>query len=527
MKVKKLQLMKFKRFDDLTIDLGNSPKKVIILVGPNGCGKSSIFDAFEEKEKDYRYWGQEEQEYYSKAFFYIDESQKSTTYDKNKAIRIEFDSESSGLSRKSFYIRTSYRFTSKFNIKELAALSTIFETRDEPISTISLDNRLENNYKRLLGISYSEFFKGDKTGAQVRNELIGQINSILEKILDIRISNLGNILEKRGQLYFEKGNVKDFPYANLSSGEKEVIDIIVDLIMKTDDYNDTIFCIDEPELHINTAIQRKLLIEIEKLIPSTCQLWIATHSIGFLRAAQEELKENTQIIDFTEKDYFSGPHIIYPMKTSRNNWKRIFKTALEDLTDLLSPEVIVYCEGKDRPGVHGTERGFDAKIYNTIFSENHPETLFISSGGNTELDQRSDIAISILSKVFDGLQILVLKDRDMASGKIASNTDRRIYLANNPPNHRLLERWEIENYLFDKEVLKKYCELNQLQFDETGYDIFITDIINQNIKNEVGRIKNYCNIIGSINEETFKIRLAENITEEMNIYKEIEKCIYY
>ena len=46
MKIKKMQLKKFKRFDDLTIDLGNTPKKIIALVGPNGSGKSSVFDGF-------------------------------------------------------------------------------------------------------------------------------------------------------------------------------------------------------------------------------------------------------------------------------------------------------------------------------------------------------------------------------------------------------------------------------------------------------------------------------------------------
>ena len=44
MKLKKIRLVNFKRFDDLTIDLGEQPKKVIALVGPNGCGKSSVFD---------------------------------------------------------------------------------------------------------------------------------------------------------------------------------------------------------------------------------------------------------------------------------------------------------------------------------------------------------------------------------------------------------------------------------------------------------------------------------------------------
>jgi predicted ATP-dependent endonuclease of OLD family len=238
MKVKKLHLKEFKRFDDLTVDLGDNPKKIVAIVGPNGCGKSSIFDAFEEKLKDFRYFGDEGMQFYSKSFFYEDDVKKKNTYDKNQSIQITTDA---NLTRTSFYIRTAYRFTSKFNVQQLQALPSILETRDEPMSSIALDARLESNYKRLLGNSYSEFFKGNKTGNEVRKELIDDINRILNQILDIEISELGNILEKKGQFYFRKGNVKDFPYANLSSGEKEVVDIILDLIIKTKEYQDTVF----------------------------------------------------------------------------------------------------------------------------------------------------------------------------------------------------------------------------------------------------------------------------------------------
>ncbi|MGA2418380.1 MAG: AAA family ATPase, partial [Candidatus Staskawiczbacteria bacterium] len=54
MKISSVRLRNFKRFDDLTINLGSSPRKIIALVGPNGCGKSSVFDAFEERLKDYK-----------------------------------------------------------------------------------------------------------------------------------------------------------------------------------------------------------------------------------------------------------------------------------------------------------------------------------------------------------------------------------------------------------------------------------------------------------------------------------------
>lgn len=44
MKIKTLHLNGYKRFCDLKIDLGDNPKRIVALVGPNGCGKSSIFD---------------------------------------------------------------------------------------------------------------------------------------------------------------------------------------------------------------------------------------------------------------------------------------------------------------------------------------------------------------------------------------------------------------------------------------------------------------------------------------------------
>ena len=214
------------------------------------------------------------------------------------------------------------------------------------------------------------------------------------------------------------------------------------------------------------------------------------------------------------------------MKSSKANWKDIFEIAIDDLAHLITPSRIIYCEGRDTPGNGGKERGLDAQVFNNIFSEKYHDTLFVSSGGNTELDQRSEIAFAILNKVFSTVEINVLKDRDMASGKNTSEKDRQLYLTNNPDNHRVLKRWEIENYLYDKEVLKKYCSKNTLEFKEQDYDEFVENIEDQNLKDATGRIKNYCSIVGSVNPEQFKLSLSNYITEDMAVYKSLELCIF-
>lgn len=520
MRVKTVQLVGFKRFDHLIIDLGLTPKKIVAMVGPNGCGKSSVFDGFKQKMSRSR--STEEADFYSKFRFYDDNLQNEQY--KGQIVEVTFDREI--LSSKSFYFRTSYRYTPKINVTEIKPINEALNLDDNPISTIAVDARLWRNYERLHAVLYSEYTKGLKTGNQIHGEFIEKVNTILSNILDIRISNLGEPLNQRGQIYFAKGNTTDFPYANLSSGEKEVVDIVTDLVIKSEEYTEALYCIDEPELHLNTAIQRKLLVEINKLIPDNCQLWVATHSIGFIRALQNELKEDSQILDFSEKDYFTGTKTIKPIVPNRQNWMRIFETALDDLTDLVSPRQIVYCEGRAEPGPNRVEKGLDAQIYENIFSDAFPDTVFVSSGGNTELDQRSDIAIDILGKVFKGIEIWVLKDRDMASGKPINEADRQEYLSNNPFHHRVLKRFELENYLFDKEILSKYCQSKGLTFSEADYDNFVTDINNQEVKDEIHRIKNFCGIKTSISADKFKLNLSKCITKETEVYKELQECIF-
>lgn len=533
MRIKKIRLSNgYKRFHDLTIDLGAAPKRLIALVGPNGCGKSSVLDGMLFHSHAHGRIGQGPTR---------DHNYHSMTREPNYSwqnISIEFDTGDYGVVRERlakkglentiFSFRSPYRYNSALKVEQSRAVPEIRLNNYGASYASDLDAKMEDNYRRLYGAVTSYINEHDVKPSEAKKKIIGDLNDSIRNCLDLEIDSIGNIDTSQGSLYFKKiGHPSVFDFNVLSSGEKEVVDILLDIYLRREVYIDTVFLIDEPELHINTAIQRALLLEINKLVGASCQIWLTTHSIGFMRALQSDLKDECQVIQFkSEYDLASKPYVISPIKPSHANWRDVFGIALDDLATLVSPKRIVYCEGRDAPGKGGAERGLDAQVLNSIFSGDEPETLFISSGGNTELDQRSAVAIAILSKVLPTLEIWILKDRDMASGAPAGEAERILYLENNELNHRVLDRWEIENYLFDKEVLKKYCTANNLVFDEAAYDKEITDIKNDHVKDKIGHIKRYCGIVVSINAEVFKKKLSAFITPETGVYEDLRLSIF-
>lgn len=533
MRIKRVVLRDgYKRFHHLTIDLGCSPAKVVALVGTNGCGKSSVFDGIlalvstsasigqmGTRDHTYHTWDQKN---------FNPGSHISIEFDKGDFINVIRSMRGDLPPHTIVSFRSCYRYNQKVKVSDVKAIPEIVRNNYGASCAADIDAKMEQNYRRLFGLYNAYLDDTDSRPSEAKAKIMGDLNVHLRKCLDIEIVSLGNIERNQGTLFFTKSDQKlPFAFDVLSAGEKEAVDILLDLYLRKEAYAETIYIIDEPELHINTAIQRRLLAEVCKLIPADCQLWVATHSVGFLRALQEDLKGECQIIHFRQEyKYASEPVVLTPIKPGPVIWREIFSTALDDLADLVSPRRIIYCEGRANPGGTSQELGLDARVFNAIFSSQYPDTLFVSSGGNTELDQRSAVALSVLSKVYPAIEILVLKDRDIGSGKMTTEKDRQIYLSNNPGNHRVLKRFEIENYLFDKSVLISFCSSNNTTFDAERYDRLVKDIVNDDVKAQVGVIKAICGISTSINPEVFKLNLAELVTPQSEVYAELVKCIF-
>ena len=529
MRIRSMSLKGYKRFKDLTIDLGDDPARIVALVGPNGCGKSSVFDALLFLSGAYAgigATGQRDYRYHS-----LDQD---PNYDMNR-VDVAFAAGSFGevwgrrTSERNtlFSFRSSYRYNTEVKVDEIRSVADIRHNQDGASTAIGMDSKMEINYRRLQA-KYSRYRdKEDVRPSEAKRHVVDELNRSLKACLDVEIDDLGVVEDGRGTLYFARGDREEpFEFDLLSSGEKEVVDLLLDLYLRQDDYNDTVFLIDEPELHLNTAIQRKLLREIDSLVGKDCQVWVATHSIGFLRALQDDLGADCQVIDFGQaQDFGSASHTLRPMPKTRANWKAVFETALDDLAGLICPKRLVYCEGKAESR-YGEEKGLDANVYNKVFGETHGDTLFVSSGGGTEPERASEFGVALLSKVFDDLEILVLVDRDFASGATTDQNDRRTYLGNQAPNHRVLVRWEIENYLYDREVLKRYCDGQGLDFDEAAYSRMVDDVADDKLKDRTGEVKRACGVKGSISPYHFKLQLATYLTPDTSVYRELEACIF-
>jgi AAA15 family ATPase/GTPase len=426
MKITRLQLTNFKRFTDLTIDNIPISARLVLLIGSNGSGKSSVFDAFGLLDGaikgDVPSGGDDYWQYFQK--------QVNTT----SLVAIKLDNQAEikvsrlsyanpGLLPFTFYGRTSFRQIPRLTRTSLGQGQSVDFEKDSDRAKffIDRDNRFENDIERITGDILKDFFRLDQSRKEISSKYIDPINRALENIFGSGNGTKLQLIEiipplegKTAQINFRKG-VSEIHYNYLSAGEKEV----VNLLSRRELYQDTIYFLDEIDLHLNTKLQFSLLKEItENWIPANCQLWTATHSLGFIEYAKQT--EEAIIIDFDDLD-FDMPQVLSPMP-------------------------------KDNPDV------YEIAVGKEFLPQLFQHMTFVA-------DKNRD---SVYHKARTG-NYRGLVDRDFLSDSDILEVVRRY------PNLSILHYYSLENYLFHPDNLEEYYNTRQSLFDKEHYIRCLTE----------------------------------------------------
>ncbi|HEV3324187.1 MAG TPA: AAA family ATPase [Puia sp.] len=500
MKIKSLQLKNFKRFTDLTLQGIPDDAKLVLLIGSNGSGKSSVFDAFGFLAgQNQKAWQQTEDTYYRKSagepFEIILESFE---YGKEGLIKGALQ-RSTKLVASNFYGRTSFRQIPRIGRTQLGSSFNIESDTDRPKSFIDRDERFENDLEHIFGKLLREYFVSqDKS--EIYNKVINPINDAFKRIFGenketlLQLENLIPPLEgKIAEVTFNKGG-SFFHYNYLSAGEKEIFNILINLVARKEYYQDTIFFFDEIDLHLNTKLQYNFLKElVENWISKNCQFWTASHSLGFIQYAKES--DHAVIFDFDDYN-FDHPKILTPEPKDNSD---IYEIAVnkEILPSLFKDYSVFFVENKDR---------------NYYSSVNIPHIIFV----------QADNKKAVYHKTKNG-DFYGIIDRDFLTDDDINEIEKQY------TKLKVLRLYSIENYLYHPDNLEEYFSVKKLSYDKETYKQNLArekDSVRDEIRRKLALVRMTYPFFeepeynGKPNQKRFK-----NESENLAQVKELEKYL--
>ena len=411
------------------------------MLGPNGSGKSSVFDAFLEWA---RAQGKRRRSNFSNDYF---DSETGSFGRPEVNLHDNVTSGSTEQLGPLVHVRTAHRNTPDVSGNSIQKQED-FRRRNPLDRMVETDAALGEHYQRLVAkfvpvLSNLESGDASKDLETIRAMLAPVQDSLTRVLPHLNFTGLWDATSE-GSFYFTRDGIRKFRYESLSGGEKAVFDLLLDVHIAATELGTPLICLDEPEIHLNPAVQAAVLTELMRLLPDGSQLWIATHSVGMIRRAFDIAVDGPGSVAFLDFGQVEGPAPdvrLKPSQPSSQLLREAMSVALDDLARLIAPEVLVICEGSQ---VSDRIHVWDERIYRQVFRDLHPRVEFKSSGGKGDLER----AAAIASLIAPGTHILKLRDRDTLT------TESRTRLLTSDPTLRVLKRHSLESYLLDNEVLE-------------------------------------------------------------------------
>jgi len=525
MRVQSIHLRNFKRFTDTLVRDIPSEAKLVVIVGPNGCGKSSLFDALLHWHRSTVGFGRSNDELY-----YRKRKDRPFQWDRSVEVALHGNQEPT---KGSLYVRTAYRNDPDFSVTGISR-SAVPSEQSRFARVIENDQTVSVNYQRLVYDTTAGVYDSSNDGKAVevlREELIGGVQSSMKRVFgDLLLRSIQDPLGS-GSFFFDKGEVEAYHYKNLSGGEKAAFDLLLDLHIKKKYFPDAIYCIDEVDSHLHTRVQGALVRELVAILPGESQLLITTHSLGVIRAVQEleaTSPGTTCILDFDGVDP-DVPTELRPVTAGRVSWEKLLSITLDDMSERIAPEVIVVCEGSS---VGNRRKDFDATIYDRILGAREPGIVFVSGGSAKQVPIVGISLSNTLAQILPSTRIVSLVDRDDRSEVEVAELETGQTI--------VLSRRNLESYLFADDVIEALVETNQkaellaeaLEIKQTALATSVArDNAADDLKSAAGEI--YTNLkallelqrCGNSTEAFMRDTLAPLIVPEMDTYIELRAAV--
>jgi predicted ATP-binding protein involved in virulence len=234
---------------------------------------------------------------------------------------------------------------------------------------------------------------------------------------------------ERQALEFTNGQ-GTFNISHLSSGEREVVNIAFDFLLRRP--SDCIIFFDEPELHLHPEVSHRL-IRVLQGIGERNQFILSTHSPDIISASLD--KSVVFISPPRQEDGMAGNQALLVSEDDDTN------QALK----LLGHSIGVISLGKKIVLIEGKDSSLDKETYGALIHGRYPELVLVPSGGKHTIESFEVIQSAILQKSLWGVEFFMLCDRDsMPAGSASNNTEARF---------RVLSKYHLENYFLDEVVL--------------------------------------------------------------------------
>lgn len=388
--IHRLQIKNFKRFSDLTIDLSqaNDPR-LVLLIGANGCGKSSIMDVFQWIKT----WWLQDKDYYAKnkdryPEVFLETDQWS--FEQKNQWSYPHTGDRSFLMDK-IYCRSSVRIVPQPQRKNYNEKS-YEQDAYWPKHSIMHDERFHVDLEHYVTLFYTELQKPvfsweDNFDIRaIREQYIGKFNRALQRVFgtwktSISLVDIENMAQNRpANLYFKKWTTEKLSYHLLSHGEKQVVILLLNFLIQQDNFADSILFVDEMDNHLHTSLQYNLIQEIvEHRLPEWSQLWTASHALWFIDYAKDS--EDAVLIDFDSYD-FDEQKVLEPVDTSDPSQHYMHIGLTPWIISLLTQSIdhpLVFSEGKNYEILHKAYDFFggnDTITINDGWGKNEMKTFF-------------------------------------------------------------------------------------------------------------------------------------------------------